>query len=150
MDTATTPVVPVHPLFAQLIARHGFAELTSATFDAWVATPGHALVAFVEEPAKLKESLDLAVIAPQLARAIPGALRCAVLMPEAARAVAVRFGFRRWPALVLLRDGGYVGAIDGLRNWDDYVDELSRLLAAPVTRPPSIGVVVAAPRVPGH
>ena len=149
MDAEAGPMDAVHPLLAQLVARHGFAELTSATFDAWVAHRGHALVAFVEEPAKLKESLDLAVIAPQLERAMPGAFRCAVLLPEAARAVAVRYGFRRWPALVLLRDGGYVGAIDGLRNWDDYVDELSRLLAAPVTRPPSIGVAVAGSRDPG-
>jgi hydrogenase-1 operon protein HyaE len=83
------------------------------------------------------------VIAPELVRAFPGRFRAAVLMPAAARAVAVRYGFRRWPALVLLSGGGYVGTIDGLRNWDEYVNELARLLAAPVTRPPSIGVAVA-------
>ena len=149
MDATPSTAAPVHPLIANLVARHGFAELTAETFDAWAAAPGHALVAFVEEPAKLKESLDLAVIAPELGRAAPGAFRCAVLMPEAARAVAVRYGFRRWPALVLLRDGGYVGAIDGLRTWDDYVNELGRLLASPVTRPPSVGVAVAGPRDAG-
>ena len=70
-------------------------------------------------------------------------------MPDAARAIAVRYGFRRWPALVVLRDGGYVGAIDGLRNWDDYLGEVARLLAAPVTRPPSIGIAVSGPGAPG-
>jgi len=34
-------------------------------------------------------------------------------------------GFNRWPALVMLKDGQYVGAIDGLRNWDDYLDGLA-------------------------
>ena len=63
--------------------------------------------------------------------------------------LAVRYGFRRWPALVLLRGGAYVGAIDGLRTWDDYTNELARLLAAPVTRPPSVGIAVAGPRDPG-
>jgi hydrogenase-1 operon protein HyaE len=145
MDIATAPAASAHPLLAQLAARHAFAELEATTFDAWIAAPGHALLLFVEEPAKLKETLDLAVIAPEIAKAFGGRFRCAVLMPVAAKAIAVRYGFRRWPALVVLRDGGYVGAIDGLRNWDEYVNEVTRLLDAPVTRPPSIGVAVAAP-----
>ena len=99
----------------------------------------------------MKETLDVAVIAPEIVKAFGGALRAAVLMPEAARAIAVRYGFRRWPALVVLRDGGYVGAIDGLRNWDEYVDEMTRLAQAPVTRPPTIGIAVTTPgrRRPG-
>lgn len=149
MDLVPAPAAPLHPLFAQLATRHGFTELTAESFDEWIAAPGNALVAFVEEPAKIKESLDLAVIAPELARAFPGALRTAVLMPPAARALAVRYGLRRWPALVVLRDGGYLGAIEGLRNWNEYVDELARLFAAPVTRPPSIGVAVAGAAAPG-
>jgi hydrogenase-1 operon protein HyaE len=148
MDAVAAPAAAVHPLLSQLVERHGFANVDLAAFDAWIAVPGNALLLFVEEPAKLKETLDLAVIAPQIVRAFAGTFRAAVLMPPAARALAVRYGFRRWPALVLLRDGGYVGAIDGLRNWDDYLHEIGRLLAAPVTRPPSIGVAVAAPGAP--
>lgn len=144
MDVAKAPA-SVPPLLAQLASRHGFAELTPASFDAWITPTGHALLVFAEDPARVKETLDLAVIAPEIARAFPGRFRTAVLMPEAARAIAVRYGVRRWPALVVLRDGGYVGALEGLRNWDEYVDGIARLLAAPVTRPPSIGVAVAAP-----
>jgi hydrogenase-1 operon protein HyaE len=43
----------------------------------------------------------------------------------------------------MLADGKYVGAIDGLRNWQEYLDELGALLAAPPTRAPSIGIAVA-------
>jgi hydrogenase-1 operon protein HyaE len=80
------------------------------------------------------------VIAPEVARAF--GLRAAVLLPEAARKLAPRFGFTRWPALVLLKDGRYVGAIDGLRNWDEYMIEMKRLLAAAPVRAPSIGIAV--------
>ena len=59
-----------------------------------------------------------------------------------ARKLAVRYGFRRWPAFVMLADGRYVGAVDGLRNWDEYVEEVARLLDAPASRPPTIGVAV--------
>jgi hydrogenase-1 operon protein HyaE len=58
--------------------------------------------------------------------------------------VHARYGFRRWPALVVLRDGRYVGAIDGLRNWDEYLAEVAALLAAEPARPPSIGIAVTA------
>ena len=54
----------------------------------------------------------------------------------------MRYGFRRWPALVVLADGKYVGAIDGLRNWDEYLDEMARLLDAAPTRPPTVGIAV--------
>lgn len=145
MDVAAAPPAQAHPLLAQLVTRHGFVELDAAAFDAWIAPPGRALVVFVEDPARVKETLDLAVIAPEIARAFPQVFRTALLMPEAARAVAVRYGFRRWPALVVLRDGGYVGAVDGLRNWDEYVNEVARLVDAPVTRPPTVGIAVTGP-----
>jgi hydrogenase-1 operon protein HyaE len=134
-----------HPLVAQLAARHGFAELSVASFDAWADAPGRALVLFTEDPVRYKETLDLAVIAPELVRAFPGVFRAGVLLPEAARAIAVRYGFRRWPALVVLDGGGYVGAIDGLRNWNEYLNDVALLATAPVTRPPSVGIAVHCP-----
>jgi hydrogenase-1 operon protein HyaE len=60
----------------------------------------------------------------------------------ASRAVAPRYGFARWPALVMLRAGRYLGAIDGIRDWEVYVGELDRLLAAEPTRPPTVGIAV--------
>lgn len=132
----------VHPLVAQLAARHGFAELCAESFDSWANAPGRAIVVFTEDPVRYKETLDLAVIAPELVRAFPGVFRAGVLLPEAARAIAVRYGFRRWPALVFLDGGGYVGAIDGLRNWNEYVHDVALLATAPVTRPPAVGIAV--------
>jgi len=141
---ATATPEPPHPLVAQLQTRHGFAAPTAATLDAFLDAPGHALLVFTEDPVRFKETLDLAVIAPEILRAFPGALRAAVLFPETAREVHPRYGFRRWPALVVLKDGHYVGAIDGLRNWDEYLDEVAALLAAEPVRPPSIGIAVTA------
>ena len=134
-----------HPLVAQLVARHGFAELCADSFDSWANEPGRAIVVFTEDPVRYKETLDLAVIAPELVRAFPGVFRAGVLLPKAARAIAVRYGFRRWPALVFLDGGGYVGAIDGLRNWNEYVNDVALLATAPVTRPPAVGIAVRGP-----
>jgi len=133
-----------HPLIARLLAQDGVVEVDGGNVDALAARGGHVLLVFTEDPARFKETLDLAVIVPELQRAFAGRFAVGVLLPEAARAVAVRYGFRRWPALVLLRDGDYIGAVDGLREWSEYVAEIARLLAAPAARAPSIGIAVTA------
>jgi hydrogenase-1 operon protein HyaE len=79
---------------------------------------------------------------PELFAAGRGAFRVALLPPAASRLLAPRFGFARWPAFVMLRDGQYVGAVDGIRDWDVYVAELQRLLVAEPSRPPSVGIPV--------
>ena len=145
--TASTPRAahvgsPAHPLLVQLIAKHGATEVDAANFEAFTTRAGHTLLFFAEDPVRYRETLDLAVIAPEIARAFPGRFALGVLLPEAARAFHARYGFRRWPALVLLQDGQYVGAIDGLRDWDGYLEEMERLLALAPTRPPAIGIAI--------
>jgi hydrogenase-1 operon protein HyaE len=136
----------LHPSLARMASGTGFAVLGAAELDAWAAAPGRALLFFSEDPALHRETLDLAVIVPELARTFAGRFRTALLPPDAARAAAPRYGFRRWPALVVLDGGRYVGAIDGLRNWAEYHAELERLLDAPASRPPAVGIPIRTER----
>lgn len=133
-----------HPLFQRLLGPLGYPELAADTVDAFAAAPGDSLLFFAEDPLRVRETLDLAVILPEIVKAYPGRFRVGVLLPEAARPVAARYGFRRWPALVMLRGGEYVGTIDGIQDWDVYVTRVAELLAAPTSRPPSIGIAVTA------
>ncbi|MFZ5539008.1 MAG: hydrogenase [Pseudomonadota bacterium] len=135
---------PPHPLLARMRAMLDAPALDASDFDAWAARPGHALAVFTEDPVLYRETLDLAVIVPELARAFAGRFRVGLLLQAPARALAPRYGLRRWPALVMLKDGRYVGAIDGLRDWREYLDEIARLLAAEPTRPPAVGIAVRA------
>ena len=131
-----------YPLVERLFSKHGFAEVTRETFSAWTERAGRTLLLFIEDPGIYKETLDLAVIVPELVRAFRGRFVVGVLLPEAARELSVRYGFRRWPAFVILADGKYVGVVDGLRNWDEYLEEVARLLDAEPTRPPTLGIAV--------
>lgn len=131
-----------HPLIAQLFTRHRYANVTVDNLDAFAQRPGRTLLVFLEDPVRYKETLDLAVIVPEIARAFAPRLAIGVLLPESARAVAPRYAFRRWPAFVILADGRYVGAVDGLRNWDEYLTEVAALLERPPSRPPTIGIPV--------
>lgn len=132
----------LHPLLLRLVRQTEAAVLAAEGFDAWAGAPGVAMIVFAEDPERYKETLDLAVIVPELHAVSARAFRVALLPPVAARALAPRYGFARWPAFVMLRDGQYLGAVDGIRDWDVYLAELQRLLAAAPMRPPSVGIAV--------
>jgi len=142
MPLAAGAAATEYPLVAQLFSKHGYTEITAANIGEWTQTAGRKLLLFIEDPVRFKETLDLAVIVPELCRAFPGLFDVGVLLPPAAREIAVRYGFRRWPAFVILADGKYVGAVDGLRDWEDYMAETSRLLDAAPTRPPTLGIAI--------
>lgn len=144
-EAASPALHPLHPLLARMVAETGGALLDAPDLGAWQGQPGTAMLVFAGEPDRYKETLDLAVVVPELAKARPGAFRVGLLNPVAARAAAPRYGFARWPAIVLLRDGHHLGAVDGLRDWSEYLCELDRLLAAAPVRPPIRLVAVDAP-----
>ncbi|MEQ1807171.1 MAG: hydrogenase [Burkholderiaceae bacterium] len=133
---------PLHPLLTRLVQATGASVLDAGNLEAWLNQPGAAMLVFIDDPQQHKETLDLAVIVPELHAARAREFRVALLPPVVARAIAPRYGFVRWPAFVILRDGHYVGVVDGIRDWDVYVAELERLLAAAPTRPPTVGIRV--------
>ena len=140
--TATLESPALHPLLSRLVSETGGALLEAGDFDAWARAPGAAMLVFAYDPERFKETLDVAVIAPELHAAGRGQFRVGLLTPAAAKALAPRYGFARWPAIVMLRDGLYLGAVDGIRDWDVYVTEVQRLLAAAPSRPPTVGIAV--------
>ncbi len=83
------------------------------------------------------------MILPELVGALATPMRIGVLPPALADAKAARYGVRRWPALVFLRDGGWLGNIEGLRDWADYVALARELIAGPVRALPAKVIPVA-------
>ncbi|MHB8353642.1 MAG: thioredoxin domain-containing protein [Burkholderiales bacterium] len=130
-------------LLDKLVAVHGVVELGSDGFQIFMDAPGDGVVLLVEEPDKTPESWDLAVIFPDLLLATGNNLRPALLRSGQAASLQTRFGIKRLPALLFLRDGGYVGVIEGLRDWNDFVGECKAMQLAPLSRPPSIGIGVS-------
>lgn len=135
-------VAALHPLLQRLVQQTGARVLQATEVDAWAREGGVAMLVFSEEPERYKETLDLAVVVPELHAHAGRSFRVGLLPPVAARAAAPRYGFARWPAFVMLRDGQYLGAVDGVRDWDVYTAELARLMSAAPSRAPSVGIPV--------
>jgi len=129
-------------LLDKLVTKHAITELEQDEFQPFMEGPGNAVALLTDEPDTAPESWDLAVIFPELLAATGVSLRAAVLRPDSSKLIQTRFGLSRLPALLFLRDGGYVGAIEGIRDWSEFVTECRTMLEKPATRPP-IGIAVS-------
>lgn len=123
-------------LLDKLVAKHGISDLDHSGFQDFMNEPGMGVALLTAEPDTAAESWDMAVIFPELLAAI-GIGRAAVVRPESAGILRMRFGLGRLPALLFLREGCYVGAIEGLRDWSAFIAECAAMLQKPVSRAPT-------------
>ena len=133
---------PLHPLLQRLVDHHGALLLDLDGLDDWLARGVEQVLFFNGDPVRFPEVLDVAVVLPEL-RAACGQHFDLGIVPRAQEdAFARRFGVQRWPSLVFLRAGGYVGAVAGMHDWTDYLAQVRALLDRPVSRVPGVGIPV--------
>ncbi|HEY8539938.1 MAG TPA: hypothetical protein VIL28_13805 [Steroidobacteraceae bacterium] len=121
-------------LFARHVATHGFHGLSAAGVAEFAAQPGHAVLFFAEDPKRVPETWDVAVVLPELVRLSPRPLRVALLDPAAARAVASSYGVVMWPSLVFTCEGRILGRIERMRDWDEYARRIPEIVTEDVAR----------------
>jgi hydrogenase-1 operon protein HyaE len=135
------PTLPSeHPIVAALPERHGIHRVDAAGLTDLVAAQPATVLFFAGNPVQYPESVDLAVILPELMKSLAG--RCVAALVDRAdeQALAARYGVSVWPTLVFLSPAGYLGRIERLRDWCVYRDESARLLAAVPGRLPTLGI----------
>lgn len=125
-----------HPLIDRLAREAGACDVDPAGIEAFEAASGDAVLFFGGDPVRFPECLDVAVVLPEL-QAAYGGLRIGIVPREVEDALARRYAVQRWPSLVFLRGGGYLGTVSGMKDWDDYLRELQILRAATPGRRPS-------------
>ena len=124
-----------HPLFQRLAAVTGAIDVGPDTVAAFEALPGAAVLFFAGDPVRFPEALDLAVVLPELSTAC-GGLRVGLVPRAVEDMLARRYAVQRWPSLVFLRDGGYLGTLSGMQDWDVFLRRVAELMAAtPGPRP---------------
>ncbi|QSA97328.1 hydrogenase [Methylococcus sp. EFPC2] len=140
--TPSPPPDRLAALIAKLTERDAFLLLDEAGEAAFAAAPGAAVLLFVEDPSTVPESWDVGVVLPEVLKDLGQPCRTGVVAPATGRSLRARYGFARWPAAVFLRDGGYLGAIEGMKDWPVLLAETRAILSGPVRRPPGLGVEV--------
>lgn len=123
-------------MIEQLQTRHGYPLLDADSYDPFVYGNENVVLFFCNDHVLFPESHDVAVILPELVNAFSGRLQAAVIAKPVERELQARFRFTGWPSLVFLRKGEYLGAITGIRNWQEYKQETAAILAAAPSQPP--------------
>jgi len=136
------PVPETSPLIERLVSAHGATWVDENTIEAWAAEGGDRVVLFAGDAVQFPEGQDVAVVLPELQRCFPGRFKIAVVPRQIEQALARRYGSQRWPTLMFLRDGHYVTTLCGMHDWDEYVAEMAKALAMPISRAPTIGIPV--------
>lgn len=104
---------------------------------------GPAALLLTEDPRRNLEVLDACVILPEALKQAGERIACWVAGPDFAPGLMQRYGVARAPAVVFLRDGQFVGVLNGIRDWNAYQAEVEGLLNGPV-QPRPIGIPVRA------
>jgi len=138
MNYAQQRAAAFSELLARLASEAGVPTIRAADLAARAAGTDVLAVLHTGEATRSPESWDVCVVLPELLAQCPG-VRGAILDPAETALSAPAFGVDKLPALVVLRDGAYVGVIEGMRDWDPFVLELRRLREAPPQPPPVAG-----------
>lgn len=127
-------------LVQKMLREHGYPVVDTESVQAFLADRDVVVLFFTELMKPVPETADVAVILPELERAFDGRFEVAVVAWEAQRDLQLRYRFMKYPSLVFLRRGEYLGVISGVLDWSDYLAEIERLLAAEPCEPPPMAL----------
>ncbi|AWB09038.1 hydrogenase (plasmid) [Azospirillum humicireducens] len=123
------PRLPLPPLVDLLTDVHGYPRLDHGDDRPWLDDPAKDWVIFLPGHGKGNaETADVAVILPELVRALHPRLTPAVAGEAAERAILALTGMMSLPALVFLRGDRLLGSIPRVRDWDDYLQRIGEIL----------------------
>ena len=130
------------PLIQELIDTHQYTVLTDDNMESFIVSHDDVVLFFTENPKNFPESNDVAVILPEILKQFADRLTPAVVDAELERQLHQRYAFNKWPALVFLRRGEYLGVITGMRDWSEFQYEFERVLSATPGKVPSFTIPV--------
>ncbi|WP_339109207.1 hydrogenase accessory protein [Thioclava sp. GXIMD4216] len=129
MPSDAKPSGEIHPLVQRLSNEFSYPRL--ATLEAvadFTAQEGvHCL--FVPGDSKRNlETPDAAVVLPELRMAFQNLFDCAVIDDAIEAELRQQTRALKTPGFLFYRDGVYLGAIEKIRDWDDYIARTSHIL----------------------
>lgn len=127
-------------LIDRLSEVHGYPLLDERNFEQFLQANRDLVLFFPGDPNRYRESLDVAVILPELIGALDRRLCPAVVSREHEDQVAGRFHVQRWPSLVFVRQGAYLGQISRVQNWQDYLDLSRQILESEPNQGPGAAI----------
>jgi hydrogenase-1 operon protein HyaE len=119
-----------HPLIDRLETELGWPRLRDrAAVEAFIAAPGPHCLFVPGDPARNLETADAAVILPELRAAFQNAFDCAIVDDAIENAIRQEYRALKTPGFLFFRAGAFLGDIQKIRDWDDYLARTAQLLS---------------------
>lgn len=120
----------LHPLIARLETEFRYPRLSSlAEVADHLARPGVQCLFIPGDPRRNLETADAAVILPELRLAFQNAFDCAVIDDAIEAPLREQYRALKTPGLLFFRDGAYLGGIEKVRDWSDYLARITHFLS---------------------
>lgn len=117
------------PLIDSIIERENLAVVTADNLEDFATGNGDTVLFVTGDWSRHVEVNDVAVILPEIIKASNGGLKAAVLDRKSERKIQTTYRFSKFPSLIFLRDGEYLGTIQKVLDWQDYIFEINEILA---------------------
>lgn len=129
-DLTLADPAALHPLLARLEGEFRYPRLASAHDVAeFLARPGVHCLFIPGDPRRNLETADAAVILPELRIAFQHAFDCALVDDAIEAVLRERHRALKTPGLLFFRGPAYLGAIEKVRDWSDYLARISHILS---------------------
>jgi hydrogenase-1 operon protein HyaE len=126
IDTTTAPP---HPLITRLETEFGYPRLHSPHDIAeFLGRPGQHCLFVPGDPRRNLETADAAVILPELRQAFQNAFDCAVVDDAVEEDLRQHYRALKTPGLLFFRGPDYLGAVEKVRDWGDYLTRITHIL----------------------
>jgi hydrogenase-1 operon protein HyaE len=124
------PATGIHPLITRLETEYGYPRLASPhDITEFLARPGPHCLFIPGDPRRNLETADAAVILPELRLAFQNAFDCAVIDDAIEAQLREHTRALKTPGLLFFRGPAYLGAIEKVRDWSDYLGRITHLLS---------------------
>lgn len=123
-------------LIQQLITTNHYPLLTENDVEDFIKQHHYSVLFFCNDAKLFPESLDVAVILPELIATFNNQIKPAIISRDDEMKIQRKYGFRTWPSLVFFKEGDYIGTISKVRNWDEYINEIQALMLSKSKVPP--------------
>lgn len=122
-----------HPLITRLTNEFDYPDLASMSdVAAFTEAPGLHVIFVPGDVARNLETPDVAVVLPELRQAFQGKFDCAVAGDAVEGELREATQVFKTPSLIFFRDGQAIGAIPKVRDWSEYIERITQILALPV------------------
>lgn len=124
------------PLLQSIIDRHGYEIVDHDGLDDYARSREHVMLFFAGDAERMAESNDVAVVLPELHSVFSAVLTPAIVARDSERQLQRLYRFNSFPSLVFLRHGEYLGVIQGIQDWTDYLQQIVDILGRDPSDPP--------------